>query len=217
MELDEMKTAWKELDRRLDRQQTLSEAFIRESIAARSQRSANKFLTSEMIGTGLLLLGIPFVVHQYGMPWAGEIPGMKIVLIAAIVLFLLLIVWQLIKIRPLFKIDMSKGVSDNINYVKKYELYTLYEKRVAIAFIPLLIIAGIVWRALAVKNAPWYWALLAGIVIICALYCVWYYKKFYATNMRTIKHGISVKAPESSPTRRHVQAEDRPDLPTSDC
>ncbi len=185
-----MKTAWREFDRRLDRQETLSDKFIRESLAARSQCSVNKFLTGEMIGAGLVLAAIPFVVHQSGMPWVGSIPGMKIALIIGFVLLPLLFVWQLIKIMLLFKIDMSRGVRDNIAYVKRYELYAQCEKRVAIVLIPLILLAGTVWRALAVNDAPWYWAAMAGVVVIGALYCVWYYKKFYASNMGAIKRGL---------------------------
>ena len=190
MELDEMKTVWKELDRRLDRQEMFSANFIRESLAARSQRSVNRFLNFEIIGAALLLAVMPFVVRQYGMPWTGEIPGMKIALIAALVLLLLLFVWQLIKIWPLFRIDMSKGMRGNIVYVKRYELYALCEKRVMIIFIPLLLIAMFVWRALVMNDAPWYWAFMAGLVTIAALFCVWYYKKFYAANMGAIKRGL---------------------------
>jgi uncharacterized membrane protein YqjE len=85
---------------------------------------------------------------------------------------------------------MSKGVSENIACVKRYEIYTLYEKRVAIFFVPFLIIAAIVWRAVAMNDAPWYWTALAGMVVIAALCCVWYYKKFYADNMAAIKRGL---------------------------
>ncbi len=185
-----MKTAWKELDKKLDRQETLSETFIRESIAARSQRSVNKFLNFELIGAAVLLVIIPFIVRQYGMPWADKIPGMKITLIAAFVLCLIGLAWQSIKIRSIFKIDMSKGVSNNIAYVKRYELYALYEKRFLIIFVPLLLLAGIIWRAVVMNDAPWYWAFLAVAVIIGTLYSVWYYKKFYSGNMAAIKRGL---------------------------
>lgn len=190
MELDEMKNAWRELDQRLDRQQTLSETFIRESISARSQRSVNKFLNVEIIGAAAILAAIPLIVRQHGMPWTEKIPGLRILLVANLVLLLLLFVWQLIKILPLFKIEMSKSVSDNIACVKRYERYALREKRATIISAPPLFIALFIWRASVSNDAPWYWALLAGIVIIGALFTVWYYKKFFANNMRAIKRGL---------------------------
>jgi hypothetical protein len=190
MELDEMKTAWRELDDRLDRQEMMSANFIKESLASRSQRSANKFLNMEIIGAVAVLAILPFAVRQYGMPWVADRPGANTVLLVAIALMLLILVWQLVKLRPLFGIDMTKGVSDNISRVRRYELYTQYEKRVAIFFAPFLLLAVMIWRAVVMNDAPWYWAALAGMVLVAVLCCVWYYKKFYAANMRAIKRGL---------------------------
>ncbi len=190
MELEEMKTVWKELDGRLDRQEMFSANFIRESIATRSQRSANKFLTNEMVGAGLILVAVPLAVWRYGTPSAGSVSGLKPILLILLVLLPLLFLWQLIKIFPLFKLDMSRDVKDNIVRVKKYEIYAQCEKWVVIVLTPLLFLAVSVWRAVAMNDAPWLWVAWVAIIILGALCYVWYYKKFYANNMGAIKRGL---------------------------
>lgn len=189
MELDEMKTAWRELDSRLGRQETLSETFIRESIAARSQRSVNRFLNLEIVGAAVILAIIPVVVRRYGMPWIGDYFGMKAAMIFCMVLLPLIFVWQLVKIRSLFGIDMSKGVRDNIANARRYELCAMAEKRVGIV-VSALMLAGLVMLWAAWGTPPWVWAMLGGAVTIAVLLCVWYYKKFFADNMRAIKRGL---------------------------
>jgi O-antigen/teichoic acid export membrane protein len=85
---------------------------------------------------------------------------------------------------------MSKGVSDNIARVRRYEIYAMYEKRAALVVAPLLLLAVMIWRAVVMNDAPWYWAAVAGAMVVAVLYCVWYYKKFYAANMHAIKRGL---------------------------
>ena len=188
MELDEMKAAWKEMDERMGRQEMFSETFIRESIATRSQRSANKFLVSEMIGVGLILLLIPFIL--WAVDWAMMPSATKIFLKIVFPLIFLILVWQLVKTFTLFRIDMSGDMRNNARTVRLYELYTLYEKRIVIFFLVPFLVLGMV-IVYAVLNVPlWTWAFMIGMLILGALYCVWYYKKFYAKHIGVIKNGL---------------------------
>jgi hypothetical protein len=189
MELDEMKTAWKEMDERLERREMLSAAYIKESIAARSQRSVSRFLNYEMISAAIALAAMPFVVWKYGTLPAGSFDGMKLVMSVFLLLLPLLFVWQIIKIVPLFKLDMSKGVKDNIARVRRYELYALYEKRFSLLFFPLLIVCITAWVA-TVGAAAWWWAGWGGATLFVVFFTIWYYKKFYADNMGAIKRGL---------------------------
>ncbi len=188
MELDEMKTAWKELDKRLDRQETLSETFIRESIAARSQRSANKFLVSEMIGTAGLLLILPFTLWAVG--WDTMPSATKTFLMVIIPIIILIIVWQLVKAFTLWGIDMSGDMRRNARTVRRYELYTLYEKRVVFFFLVPFLFLGMVVVYAVLQLPLWTWAFMIGMTVIGVIFCIWYYKKFFAANMAAIKRGL---------------------------
>jgi hypothetical protein len=190
MELDEMKTVWKELDDRLGRQEMSGTAFIKESVTARSQRSVNRFLNYELTGVVVLLVAIPLAVWKYSTLSGGSFEGMKLFVLAFMVLLPLILVWQLIKIRPLFKINMSKGLKDNVLYIQRYELYAMYEKRIGFVFIPLMFIIVTVYSA-TIVSAAWWWAAWVGVLIICVLFTIWYYKKFYAGNMAEIKRGFA--------------------------
>ncbi len=183
-----MKAAWKEMDERMGRQEMFSETFIRESLASRSQRSANKFLVSEMIGVGLILLLIPFIL--WAVDWAMMPSATKIFLRVVTPLIFLILVWQLVKTFTLFRIDMSGDMRNNARTVRLYELYTLYEKRIVIFFLVPFLVLGMV-IVYAVLNVPlWTWAFMIGMLILGALYCVWYYKKFYAKHIGVIKNGL---------------------------
>ena len=187
MELDEMKTAWQELDRRLDRQETLSETFIRESIAARSQRSVNRFLAYELIGAVVMLFVIPFVL--WTIAGAGMPSETKLFLKVLFPLLPVTLVWQLVKTYTLFKVDISGNMKSVARMVQRYELYALYEKRVSY-FLILLIFTGAIVVYAALRMPLWSWIAMTGLVTAAVLYCVWYYKKFFAANMAAIKRGL---------------------------
>ncbi len=187
MELDDMKTAWRELDRRLDRQETLSETFIRESIAARSQRSVNKFLAYELIGVAVMLFAIPFVL--WTIVGAGMPPETKLFLKVLFPLLPAILVWQFIKTFTLFRVDISGNMKRVAKMVQRYELFALYEKRVSYLLVPLLFAGAIVVYA-ALRVPLWSWVAMTGLVTATVLYCVWYYKKFFADNMAAIKRSL---------------------------
>jgi len=184
-----MKNAWHDLNERLDRQEMLSQTFIRESIAARSQRSVNKFLNMEIAGAAVCPLVIPFVVRQYGLPWAADYPGMRAAILFCMVLLALLFVWQLIKVMILARIDMSKDMKSNILRTRRYELYAMTEKRVMIFLMPVML-AGVVALRAMWGTALWFWMLMVGMVAVGVLFIVWYYKKFFSANISAIKRGL---------------------------
>jgi len=189
MELDEMKSAWRELDGRLDRQETLTQTFIRDAITTRSQRSVNRFLNMEIVGVAVCALLMPVVVRHYCLPWAADYPGMRTFMLFRMVLLALLAVWQLVKVRVLAGVDMSKAMKNNIRRVRRYELYAMAEKRVVIVLLPVML-AGVVALRAMWGTALWFWVLMVGMVATGVLFIVWYYKKFYADNMAAIKRGL---------------------------
>ena len=187
MELDEMKTAWREMNDRLGRHEMLSEAFIRESIAARSQRSVNRFLAYEMIGTVVVLFAIPFVL--WAIVGMEKSPEVNLFLKVVLPLLPVILVWQSIKTYTLFRVDISGDMKSNARMVRRYQLYAMYDKWATYFLIPLLFTGAIVVYA-ALRVAMWSWVSMAGLILAAVLYCVWYYKKFYPKNMNAIKRGL---------------------------
>ncbi len=187
MELDEMKTAWREMNDRLGRQEMLSETFIRESIAARSQRSVNRFLAYEMIGTVVVLFAIPFVLWTIvGME---KSPEVNLFLKVVFPLLPVILVWQSIKTFTLFRVDIAGEMKSNARMVRRYELYAMYDKWATYFLIPLLFTGAVVMYA-ALRVALWSWVSMTGLILAAVLYCVWYYKKFYPKNMNAIKRSL---------------------------
>ena len=182
-----MKTAWREMSDRLGRQEMLSEAFIRESIADRSQRSVNRLLAYEMIGTVVVLFAIPFVL--WTIVGAEMSPEAKVFLRVVFPLLPVFLVWQSIKTYTLFRVDISGDMKSNVRMVRRYELYALYDKWATYFIIPLLFTGAIVMYA-ALRVALWSWVSMTGLILVAVLYCVWCYKKFYPKNISAIKRGL---------------------------
>lgn len=181
-----MKTAWRELDGRLGKQEMFRENFIRESIMEKSQRSVDKLLRGEVFGAVVVMSLIPLMLWSYGL---SGMPVVKTFYMALISICLLITVWMIVKMSVLFKMDISHNLKDNIRRIRRFELYITYEKRGMLIFVPILFLAG--FAVYATIGVPaWLWAFMAVVDAIGIMTCIYSYKKYYAKHIEQITHGL---------------------------
>ena len=186
-----MKTAWAELDGRIGRQEMFSDRFVRETLEEKSQRSANRLLKYEMTGTILLALVLLVLLwFRYMMPPLLNARQLDIFVAIFLIYCAVVMVWQIVKMIPLFGFDMSAGVRDNIKKITKYGIYVRFEKNSAYILNPLIVVFCIV-MLVTLKVSAWMWVNVGFWMLVGTLYCVYYYKKIYMKNMNIIRKSLA--------------------------
>jgi hypothetical protein len=188
MELEELKKLWSSLDERLNRQEILKESIIREMIYAKSNKSLSKLLNMEVLGAVICLLVIPYLLFVYvnGHP---DLWIEKIVICFGVFISVASVIWKLIKIRPLLKVDFIKSVSHNVLYINKYNIFTQKEK-IARAIIFVIIIALFICL-FAIACAD----IIIWIASVCAFlfgiaFTYYRYKVFFDKNIASIQKSL---------------------------
>jgi hypothetical protein len=190
MDLEELKNAWASVNERLGKQELLKENIIREMIRDKSNRLLRKLLNSEIFGLAICLFSIPAMVFllyiehfRVHTQWGG-----KVFVWTMIVICTVKVIWGLIKIAKLLKVDFTKSVRSNSLLISRYNIWTKKEGIVAIVLIPILYFLGIWMYVLLHANAAlWTFlvcALLSGIFMSIYTY------KIYVRNIDAIRQNL---------------------------
>ena len=185
MELEELKIAWAELDSRLKENKSLNKTIIMEMAQNKADKLIGRLINWEIIGTIVLIVGIPLVFWIY--PWyKGKYISASILMIFAAVFCCICIVWYIYKISGLMKIDFSKPISDNIYYTNRYNIQIKREKfAMNVVFGPIFAILLILSYAELKVNMQ-LWIFLICLLFLCSLITYWTYKRLYEKNISSI-------------------------------
>jgi hypothetical protein len=190
MNLEELKNVWASMDERLGKQELLKENIIREMIRDKSNRLLRKLLNSEISGLAICLFSIPatvallYIEHfRVHTQWGGQVFVWTMVVICSAK-----VIWSLIKIAKLMKVDFTKNVRTNSLIINKYMIWGKKEVIVAIIMIPVMYFMGIWMYALLNVHA------VLWISLICALLfgtlLTVYSKRMYDRNINALRQNL---------------------------
>ena len=121
MELEKLKEIWTSLDNRMQQQEGLKTAIIKEMLLSKSDKALSRMINWGYFGLVLTLCLTPVLIWAYMHAYrvAATVPMFA----SAFVLIFFVITLGIIGLVKLHKIDFSKPVSDNIVMVNKYKIF----------------------------------------------------------------------------------------------
>ena len=177
MELEELKSAWAELDSRLKENKSMSKTIIMEMTKNKANKIISLFINMERLAVIVLLLLIPFILFSYHL-YGGKRIMWDVLMIYSAIICVIYPIWGMYKLSKLTKVDFSKAISDNIRYTNLYNLFAKKEIMVVTVFLgPSLIILGILTYAEARANL-YLWIFLVCMSLTAILVCHWSYKNY---------------------------------------
>jgi hypothetical protein len=178
MELDELKNTWAALDNRLKENNSLNETIIMKMAQGKVEKSINKILIEEIIGTIILFLVLPFIAYSFETQHEKmKLFGNVAIIVSGITCFFA-IPWEIYKISILMKIDFSKEINSTIYHFNKYQIQLKREFFIMRYFVvPILFMLGILSYAEA--NASFSLWMFLTCIFLLAAFIIWYSKKKY--------------------------------------
>ena len=189
MEIEALKNTWSTLDNHLKENKSLNERIIKEMINKKANKSISRLLFWDVISIVVLLALIPFIVYWFSI-YGGQKMFWDITLIAAGFVCVVGVVWYLIKIHGLMKVDINESVGKNIYYIKRYTIQIKREKIAMIYFvaIPLVILSTLTY--IEAKVALPLWVFMTCVLVLGLLVTFWGYKRIYKKNIDSIKNSL---------------------------
>ena len=188
MELEEMKTLWEALDKKLSESNRINAIIVHQMTEQRTKKGINNLITFELIGTILCIIGLPFMVFMFKYVW--HTPLVHATMYLTIATFGAVCISQSLKLFLLSKIDFTQSISNIILHLNRYTLFLKREK------IPYFIVASIIAilfisTLLSFKHVePWRWAGVICGIVLAVVGTVWQYKKIYGSNIEAIRRSL---------------------------
>lgn len=185
MELDELKNSWAALDKRLKENNALNETIILKMAQGKAEKSINRILGLEIIGTIIVILVLPFIAYSIETNHERMKLFWNVLMIVSGIICLFAVFWEIHKISILMKIDFSKEINSTIYYVNRYQIQLKREFFMIIYFgLPLLFTLGILSYAEA--NASFSLWIFLVCMLLLAIFIIWYSKKKYKKTHKAI-------------------------------
>ena len=195
MELEELKSAWAELDNRLKENKSMNKTLIMEMAKNKADKLISRFINQNIISVILLLLIIPLMLLGYNF-FGGKFIFFDIFSIYMVAICFICFFWYIYKISGLMKIDFSKKISDNIYYTNRYNIQVNRETQATIIFIgPSLVILGILVYA-ETKSSIYLWVFFACTILAGIMGGYWGIKKHNKNINSILKSMNEIKALE---------------------
>jgi Na+/melibiose symporter-like transporter len=187
MELDELKDTWLSLDERLRKQEILKESILKEMIHSKADKSLSRLINTEIVGIIILLLVMPAIV--YAIDFHPHLPGYTVFMWAMIPICVIGLLWQILKVYKLTRINLTESLSNNIRYTNTYNIWIKREKMVMVVIIPLVgLCVAYLYAQLNVNTTLW--AFLTCTFIALCIFTYWSYKKLYNKNIASIMKSL---------------------------
>jgi len=188
MEMDDFKKAWANMDERLKENQLLNEKLVSEMMQTKTKKSLSRLINYEIFATCIYLIVIPILAWGYSQ-YGGRNALWDIIVVASAVLCAISFIWELFKVYPLSKVNLSNKIAENIQFVNRYKIMIRLEKAANWIVAPLVFIPIIIY--LKQMNVPaYFWIFVACFSVLVILFTIWIYSKFYKGNIASIQQSL---------------------------
>nr|WP_129731663.1 hypothetical protein [Parabacteroides goldsteinii] len=185
MELDELKHTWDLLNRKLEEDKSLKESLILEVIRAKADKSVNKLVNYDILSFVLLILLVPFIAYAY-FHYSGQFRLWDIYTIYAMAVCLSGIVWYVLKIRILMKVDLSQKISANIYYTNRYNILVKREKLLMNMIVGPVFPILAIFMLIEMNSRAYLWIGVISLFVLASMTTYWSYKRIYDKNISSI-------------------------------
>jgi hypothetical protein len=188
MELEKLKEIWTSLDNRIQEQEGLKAAIIKEMLIGKSDKALSRLINYGYFGIVLITSAIPLLFWAFHFFHA----TMKTIIFS--ILFLLLI-WGLvggvIGLIKLHAIDFSKSVSSNIAMISEYKIFYKRGTFITYLIVALVIVLCVVdYFLLPFTMELWRWAVVLSTIPVGIAGGYWEYKRMGMKNINSIINSL---------------------------
>jgi len=188
MELEQMKTQWEALDRKLSESNRINGMIVKKMIEQRANKGVSKLITYELIGAIFLFVFFPLMIFWFKYVWNTTL--MHIIMYFAISIIGIGCITQTFKVFLLFRINLTRSVSGNTSTLNHYIIFIKREKIISI-IIALVFSVLLILYMLSFKHIElWRWTAVICAMVIAPVLAVWQYKKMYNANINAIRQSL---------------------------
>ena len=186
MELEKLKEIWTSLDERMQKQEGLKTAIIKEMLLNKSDKALSRLINYSYFGVTLTLCITPVIIWMYIYGPIYRVALITPIFIIIFVIIFMIIASGIIGLMKLNKIDFSKPVSCNITAINKYKIF--YKRGTFIAY--LLVGSMLVLFLIAFFQLPHIepWRLIGIVfsILVGLVLGYWEYKRMFMRNLNSI-------------------------------
>ena len=187
MELEKLKEIWTSFDNRMQQQEGLKTAIIKEMLLSKSDKALSRLINYSYFSTLSILITIPALIWAWTLAYS-----IYNVIFPIVFVFVLLgLTAGIIQLIMLHKIDFSKPVNDNIRVVQNLNIlikrYLVFSYIIAGVIIIVVLISVLIY----IKNiALWRWFVIGAIISVSIIGAIWEYKRMYRRNFDSILNSL---------------------------
>ena len=183
MEIENLKNTWQDLDHQLKENLILKENIVKEILHSKTTKALSRLINFETLCTAIVFMVIPFMV--FTLKHLKMVQIQRYFIIGCIALVSIGCLCQIWKLYMLMKIDLTNAIGYNIRLIQRYNIQIKREKIFTVIVLPIIMMMAII-PVIRFNIEAWRWAAIISICCITILICVWQYKRFYKTNIRSI-------------------------------
>ncbi|MDR2916661.1 MAG: hypothetical protein LBV74_17835 [Tannerella sp.] len=185
MELEQLKEIWTSLDNRMQQQEGLRSALIKEMLLSKSDKALSRLINYGYFGIILGFVSIPIIIWVYTVSLSLGILFRIIASVIVIYLTFHLIagIFQLIKLH---QVNFSNPVKSNIYIVEKLNIFNKRYLMISYVFALLIIFAAVSLTFFSRNIEYWRWGILIALVFAGTIGFFWEYKRIYRRNFNSI-------------------------------
>ena len=190
MELEKLKEIWTSLDNRMQQQEGLKTAIIKEMLLSKSDKALSRLINYDYFGVIIMLCLIPIIfwVYMYGPIY--RIATTTPIFVGTFILIFYVLTTGVIGLIKLHKIDFSKPVNSNITVINKYKIFYKRKNLVMPLFGIMLFVLCFITFFLLPQMEPWRLVFLIFAIPITILVSYWEYKRIYMRNINSILNSL---------------------------
>lgn len=128
---------------------------------------------------------IPFIAYAY-FRYSGQFSLWDIYTIYAMAVCLSGIVWYVLKIRILMKVDLSQKISANIYYTNRYNILVKREKLLMNMIVGPVFPILAIFMLIEMNSRVYLWIGVISLFVLAAMTTYWSYKRIYEKNISSI-------------------------------
>jgi len=184
MEQEKLKEIWTSLDNRMQQQEGLNTATIRQMLINKSDKALSRLINYTYFSTLACVAGIPLLVWV----WTSSSAFAHQIIAPLVILFLIYgIITGLVQLRRLHKVNFSMPINQNLIIVHKLSLFNKYYVIASYIIGAILFMYVFITAIMSFNNVePWRWGAFGAGLLIGAIGCVWEYKRMYRRNFESI-------------------------------
>ena len=146
MNLENLKSEWSAMNDRMEKQEIFKEKMFCQMLNSKSDKSLNRLMAYEVLSLISSILVIPALLYLFSKDGREMLLP---IIIGAVVIMAICVIWYVIKVFVLSKIDFTKTLKVNLLYINKYSIYIKYEKLFNYCIlIPLIIVVCTIYLCL---------------------------------------------------------------------